>query len=483
MGMAAAGLGQLTRACDSIARAITFDGRRAEYHAHLARCLIPLKRDKEALAAVERALALDPEDSLTLDTIGVALSYLGRHQQAVEIYERATESAPENAGFQFNLATSLAFLGRFREAEAAYEAAIDAHPRFYKAHLALSELREQTPEHNHIERLEGLLEGLGHDIDGELHLRHALAKEHEDLGDYEQAFRHLIEGKVKKRKTLDYSIEQDRSLFKRIETLFDAAALTAPSHGYPTEEPLFVMGMPRTGTTLAERILASHPRVDGAGELQNFALCLKRLTGTRSPQVLDIETLEKGMRLDFTDLGHRYLESTRPATGHTSYFVDKLPLNFFYAGFIRLALPNAKMICLRRHPLDTCLSNFRQLFSISFRYYHYAYDLMDTAHYTLMFHALVKHWERMLAKHFLVVDYEDLVKDTEGTARRLLEFCDLEWDPQVLQFHRGDAPVATASAVQVRRPIYASSIDRWKRYRAQLQPVVELFAAHGITGE
>lgn len=483
LGMAAAAEHRYGEAADEIARAIDADPARAEYFAQHARCLALLKRETEARAAAERAHALAPRDALTLDTLGVVWSRLNEHARAVEVFHGAVAVDPGNGGFQYNLAASLRFLGRFEEAEQAYEAAVRAAPTLYRAHSALAELRKQTPERNHIERLLALLPGAADDVDGELHLGHALAKEYEDLGDYDRAFAHLAAGKARKRRELRYSVEDDLALFAKVEQSFDERLLAGPARGCASDEPIFVIGMPRSGTTLVERILSSHSRVLSAGELQNFGVCVKRLTGTRSRRVLDIPTLERAVGLDFAALGERYLESTRPITGGKPRFVDKMPLNYFYIGLIRLALPNAKIVCVRRHCLDTCVSNFRQLFAVTFSYYNYANDLSDLGRYYAAFDRLMAHWERELGSAVLRVQYEDLVRDHEGQTRRLLEFCGLPWEPECLRFHENAAPVATASAVQVRAPLNDKSIGRWRHYEAHLGPLREALAAEGVSTE
>jgi tetratricopeptide (TPR) repeat protein len=468
LGMIAAAANNMGKARELIDRAIALDATRAEYFAQLARCLALLKLEPEARSAAHRAEELGLESALTVDTVGVVYSRLGEHERAVRCFERAVAAEPANPSYRYNLAASLRFLGRFDAAEQAYEAAIAAAPNMYRAHSALADLKTQTPEANHIERLQALLAAVGENVDGELHLCHALAKESEDLGRYEQAFDYLLRGKAKKRATLNYTIERDRTLFDSLGKLFDSGAAWATEAGCDTDEPIFVVGMPRTGTTLVERILTSHAAVSSAGELQNFGICLKRAAATPSNQVLDEETLSRGMQVDPGALGRAYLESTRPVTGHVPHFVDKMPLNFFYIGFIHRALPKAKIVCLRRDPLDTCLSNFRQLFAVDFSYYNYAYDIEDTGRYYAMFDRLMAMWSRLLPGKILQLRYERLVEDQEGETRRLLSHCGLPWDPACLAFQNNAAPVATASAVQVRRGLNRDSIGRWRHYESRL---------------
>ena len=253
--------------------------------------------------------------------------------------------------------------------------------------------------------------------------------------------------------------------------------------GFASDEPIFVIGMPRTGTTLLDRILSSHADVHSVGELQNFGVALKRASGSRTRPMLDAETMRLAAQADWSALGRRYIESTRPATGTTPRFVDKLPHNFVYAGYIANALPGAKIVCIRRNPMDTCLSNFRQLFALNSRYYDYSFDLLDTGRYYLQFDRLMAFWRETFPDRILEIRYEDLVDAQEPTTRRLLASCGLEWQDACLAFERNAAPVATASAVQVREPIHRAHLGRWKRYAPQLQELRELLEAGGVTVE
>nr|WP_225444725.1 sulfotransferase [Pseudomarimonas arenosa] len=260
----------------------------------------------------------------------------------------------------------------------------------------------------------------------------------------------------------------------------ETAGLAARTQGHASEEPIFIVGLPRTGTTLVERILSSHPQVFAAGELSHFATALKRAAATASPYVLDAETLRAAADLDLAAVGRSYIDSTRPRTGHTPRFIDKMPLNVVLAGVIRAALPKARIICLRRHPLDSCLSNYRQLFATGFTYYHYAYDLIDCGRYWLGFDRLVAHWRAELGDRFMEVHYEQVVEDIESQARRLLAFVGLPWDPRCIDFHQNQAPVATASSAQVREPLYRRAVGRWQRYQDQLLPLIDWLHSQGV---
>jgi len=467
------------KAADVLGRAIRLDPRNPRYHAHLARCHVALNRRRDARAAARVAVELAPRDAHTFDTLGVVLSRTGDHADAVPLFERAVALDRGNASYFFNLGAARQFSGQFEEAEVAYRRALALDPELYRAYSSLVQLRRATRDRNHVVELEALFARLENDAAAKLNIGHALAKELEDLGDYERAFEWLERATAAKRAAVGYDGAEDARLFA-------AAAATVRSvphaaQGHASEEPIFVIGMPRTGTTLVDRILSSHPDVTSAGELTDFALIVKRLAGTPSYRVLDTETLAASAALDFASLGARYLDSTRPHTGGTRRFVDKMPLNFFYAALIHAALPNARIVCLRRNPMDACLSNVRQLFATRFSYYDYSFDLLDTGRYYLQFDALVCTWRRALPPaRFVEVQYEALVADLERESRRLVEFCDLPWNDACLNFHVNTAPVATASSVQVRSPIYTHSVDRWKRYGSKLDGLRALFDAAGV---
>jgi hypothetical protein len=233
--------------------------------------------------------------------------------------------------------------------------------------------------------------------------------------------------------------------------------------------PIFIFGLPRTGTTLVDRIISSHRDVTAAGELNAFAGLIKAGAQTRSNLVMDADTLLAGGGLDLPEIGRAYINDTRALARGAPRMTDKMPLNFFYAGLIHRALPNARMIVLRRGAMDSCLSNYRQLFTVQYSYYNYTYDLGHTAQFYKKFHGLMAHWRDVLPPdRFMDVQYEDIVFDQENQTRKLLEFCDLSWDEACMRFHENKAPVSTASSVQVRQKLYSGSIGRWKKYGADL---------------
>jgi len=459
-------LRQYEAASDHLRHAEALDPARADFATLHAKALSLRELHADAKGAADRAMALCPGDPATLDALGMIYTRAQAHEQAVVAFRLAVERSPASAPFRFNLATALVVIGEKKSAEREFEACIALAPNYWNPHLSLAQLRRQSTASNHMERLRLLLARNHDDNDARIYLNMALAKECEDLGEYPLAFDHLVRAKATGRKGLRYSIEQDELLF---ETLIRTFPEPQPlSHGHPSKEPIFVVGMPRTGTTLVERILSSHPDVYAAGELQHFAGALQRVSGQRTGFLSNPATMTHVHKLDWLQLGASYLASTRPATGGTPRFVDKLPHNFLHAGFIAHALPNARIICLRRDPVDTCLSNFRQLFEPTSAHFGYSFDLLDTGRYYLLFDRLMRHWQRAFPGRILEVEYETLVNAQQTVTRQLLEFCDLPWDEACLRFEDNPAPVATLSATQVRSPLYQSAVGRWKNYAPQL---------------
>lgn len=477
-GVVSLELRQLTQAVAYLRRAAELDPTRADFATLYAKALSAAGLPGEAVLAADRALTLSPDDPMTLDTLGVIYTQAQAHERAVAAFHTAVARSPTQASCRFNLATALVAIGDLDSAEPEFEACIKLAPKYWSPHLSLSQLRRQTPTKNHVERLQSLLSRHQGDVAAMTYLNMALAKEYEDLASYPKAFEHLVRGKSAVREGRHYSIQRDQALFENLTRAFPEPQ--PKPMGDTTEEPIFVVGMPRSGTTLVERILSSHPDVYAAGELQNFAAALQRASGSQTPVLFDPEIITRASAFDWKRLGADYLSSTRPATAHKPHFIDKLPHNFLYAGFIARALPNARIICLRRDPMDTCLSNFRQLFERTSASFDYSYDLLDTGRYFVLFDHLMTHWQRVFPGRILEIEYETLVDAQEASTRKLLEFCGLPWHDACLHFEANPTPVATYSAVQARMPLYRSAIARWKHYEPQLTGLRSLLTRSGI---
>jgi Flp pilus assembly protein TadD len=480
LGVASMESGDTSAAAEALRRATLLEPQRVGFIVQYAKALAAARRDQDAKDAADRAMALSPTDPATLDVLGVIFTQVGDYDSAAAVFRQATTLAPEHAPFRYNRATSLIACGDHAAAEVELEACLSLNPHHWWAHATLAQLRRQTPQDNHVTRLQQLLQQVDEALDTQAAtcLNIALAKEYEDLADYPKSFRHLVRAKSVNAAKRAYSSQHDEALFAAITGSFPDVQTRIGE--CPSNEPIFILGMPRSGTTLVERIISSHPDVQSAGELLSIATSVKYLSRSRTTTLMDIDTVMRARDADLGRLGEMYLASTRPLTGKKPRFVDKLPHNFLYAGYIANAMPNARIICLRRDPMDTCLSNFRQLFGERSPFFGYSFDLLDTGRYYILFDRLMAHWQRVLPGRILEVNYEDLVESQEASSRRLLEFCGLSWHDECLRFETNPAPVSTASAVQVRAPIYRSSLKRWKKYGAQLDGLRDLLLEAGI---
>jgi len=424
----------------------------------------------------DRAKAESPNDPRALFGAGVAYRLLGDYAAAAQAFARANLLQPQQAPILFELGLAQEYSGRFEQAIKAYEQAVAAAPDYFKAREALVRLQKQTRERNQIAMLETQFALPDEDGWRTAHLGHALAKTYEDLGDFKTSLNWLTRAKQKRKAVSPYN----RALE---EELAQAAMAVSPGEGggFASDEPIFVSGLPRSGTTLVDRIISSHPDVKSVGEIGNFALVNKKLSASPTRPTLDPDTLSRAEDVNYERLGKLYIDSTRPLSGATPRFIDKAPSNYLLAASILRALPNARVIAVRRHPLDSVLSNYKQLFPLEDRYYDYVYDLETAAHKYVQFDRVVSHWQRALpADRFKVVQYEALVAAQEEVSRELIAFCGLAWDDRVLAFHRNAAGVGTPSAAQVRAPMYNTAVGRWEKYGAALDPARRVLEKAGI---
>jgi thioredoxin-like negative regulator of GroEL len=477
-GLADALQGRVSAGIARLAAAIAITPR-AEYLAQNARLLILVRRDAEARVAAEAALAAGPQDALTYDTIGCIHARLGDHQAALRCFEPAVARDGDTIEYRYNLALALGFLGRTTEAAAQYEIILARAPAHGRVHYALSGLTKASRDANHIERLEAVLAG-GASADDMLRIRYALAKEYDDIGAAEPAFSHLSAANTAHKARIAYDFSSDAAIFDALETVFAERDFFSGASKV-ADAPIFITGMPRTGTTLVDRILSSHPDVHSAGELQAMPLAIKQLSATRSRLITDPETIFASGGVAPEAIGHAYItranQHRRRAAGR---FIDKLPANFLHIGHIARALPNASIVCLRRNPMDTVWSNYKNLFATTSTYYAYSHDLIDTARYFARFDRLMAFWDALFPGRILQLRYEDLVADQEVESRRLFAHCGLGWTNAALDFHNNTAAVATPSAAQVRRPMFRDSVERWRAHADALAPVRTFFDGEGI---
>jgi tetratricopeptide (TPR) repeat protein len=459
----------------SLDRALDLRPDSAETLVHRGNALLGLGRFDEALASYDRALAFKPDSVETLNNRGNALRDLGRLEEAVASYDRALALKPDYVLGLDNKGITLIELGRFEAAEASISRAIDLAPQRTRGYYDLTLLpRHWAPDDRYLRAMEdlaGAVDSLAPEEQIDLHF--ALGKVLADTVAPDRAFRHLILGNAVKRRSIAYDEAAALTLLDRTRSSYTAGLIRDRSGtGAASPVPIFILGMPRSGTSLVEQILASHPDVFGAGEADEFARAAAASdppvrTLLRTPEAVAALPDAALHRLGVATLSRLALR----APPGCARITDKTLWNFHWAGLIHLALPNARLIHTRRDPVDTCVSCFAQLFAGDLPF---AYDLGELGRYYRGYEALMAHWRDVLPPGVLLdIDYEALVADPEAATRRMLAHCGLGWEPRCLDFHRTERPVRTASMTQVRRPIYRSAIGRWRAYESFLQPLLD----------
>jgi tetratricopeptide (TPR) repeat protein len=425
----------------------------------------------EAAATYRKLIAIRPTDAEGHNNLGNMLNALGKIDEAADHYQRAVTLKPNLAEAHNNLGNVLRDRGELGRALAHYEQALKLRPNFAEAHYYRSDLKTFRAGDPDLAALEALAaDSAGLSPSKRLYIHFALGKALEDVGDYRRAFEHLLEGNALMRREVNHNDVANQQTIRGLASTFDSGTLARfQGVGDPTTVPIFVLGMPRSGSTLVEQILASHPQVHGGGELMNLNSTIvanSKVSGrsglSRENPVFEIES--------FRRLGQAYVASLPPLPDGKTRITDKAPSNFFQIGLIRLILPNARIVHTMRDPADTCLSCFSRLFT---RGQTYSYNLSELGRYYRGYHELMAHWRSILsAGAMLDVSYEEVVDNLEEQARRLIDFCGLPWDDRCLSFHKTRRPISTACTVQVRQPVYRTSVQRWRRYEAYLQPLL-----------
>lgn len=426
----------------------------------------------EAQAVVESLWKGRPTDLAALTHIGLVAAGLGRHDLARAALERALQLRPDDPQLQFNLATALRNSGELEGAEQLYDSVIRCRPDHWEAYKNRADLRRQTPERNHVAELKAAIGRVGADWRGAVMLHYALGKEREDLGEHDAAFAAYDTGAKLRRGQMQYAVAAELTALERIGQVFNEDWLRRQPPGCQSAEPIFIIGLPRAGSTLLERMLGAHPEVFAAGELHNFGNCVARLTQRLDPTP-GSDAIAASAHLDSLQLGEAYLASTRHRTGKQPRFIDKLPGNFLYAGLIAAALPNAAIVHIHRDPRDAGFAMYKTLFNQA---YPFSYDLREIGRYIRGYRKLLAHWQQLLPNRIIDVAYEELVEDPERVLREVCRRSQLSFDPGSLAFFRSSAAVTTASAVQVRQPLYRTSVQAWRRYERHLGPLLEELA-------
>jgi len=472
---AALRLGDHATALDAAQAAHGRELRSPEYSIQEAKCRALSGHRREALT-LARIHAEENLSAALHGTLGTIFSLVGDQQAARLQFLKALSQSPDNAAFLYNLAAAERMTGHLADAEAHCDAALALSPRDYRTCFLRADLRRWTEGRNHIAVMAPLFDPRAADWRGMVLLGFALFKECDDLGRHDDAFVYLKAASDLQRVHMRYTIEGDIAAIDAVIKAHTKEAVAAAAHSAGGEDAIFVIGLPRSGTTLVERMLASHPAVVSAGEPSDFVAALTEAAAKAALPAGRDALIGQSLSLDLDFVASRYLERVRPEDSFER-FIDKFPQNYLYAGLIQAALPRAKIVLLHRDPMDSCFAMYRAFFSGA---YPFSYDLAELAQYYAAFDRLCVHWRSVLPESALMaLHYEDLVRDPESAARRLLSFAGLPWDEAVARPHENPRAATTASAVQVRAPIHANSIAKWRRYARHLEPLRAALAAAG----
>jgi tetratricopeptide (TPR) repeat protein len=448
--------------------------KNADALAYLGAVFVEQKKPELALDALRSALALNPSKAEAVNMYGRALFEAGRATEAIEAYRRAIALKPDFADPYNNLGTALKEVGKFEDALKAFDTCLTLKPDTVGAYVNLVDAKKfRVRDDRHLAAIEGFLaqsERLSEEK--QMLVNFAAAKAYDDLKRYDEAFACFQRGNALKRKTVSYDETAVLAFFDRIRAAFSADVVRSKAgSGFASARPIFVMGMPRSGTTLVEQILASHPCVAAAGELKELNDTVSSVRVADGSPLAFPEFAPTASGEGLSAIGRSYVERLERHAPQAERITDKMPSNFYFVGLIHLALPGAKIVHLNRNPVDTCLSCFSKLFAGE---QNQTYELGELGRYYRAYHGLMAHWRAVLPPGaFLDVQYEDVVADIEGQARRIADYCGLDWDERMLDFHRTERPVKTASAAQVREPLYSRSVARWRNYEAHLGPLLD----------
>ncbi len=464
------GRGEPEKAEGYLRQAVVIEPENIDVLNNLACTIMEIGNQGEAIALARKATEYHPKSAEAFLNYGRVLFNVGDENGAVEAYVRALEISPGNFDVLKSLGVALVNQGRFDEAREYYHEALKIKPHDPGVHVMLMRIDPPDASDGEVAELEQLYRNREISVEDKRLLAFGLASVFEKGGEYDKAFGYLDDGNGLKRRSYEYQLEDDKAFFLKLKEVFNAAFFQEHSGcGIEDRTPIFILGMPRSGTTVTEQILASHAQVFGAGELNYLKQLLMERCDTNEYKRFP------GIAVKFTDddfrqLGVEYVNRLKEQCGSTERVTDKLPHNFLHVGMIRLMLPNAKVIHCRRDPMDNCLSIFKKDFK---ELHNYSHDQSELGGYYRLYQDLMGHWHRVLPGFMLDFQYEELVADQESMTRRLLEFCELPWDENCLQFHKTNRAVRTASRTQVRKKIYSDSVQLWRRYERHLKPLID----------
>lgn len=464
-------------------KALELDADRYDAAIELAYQLSSARRNGDAADLVRRYESKLGNSPLYLNMAGTVYNQVGMPEQALDMFLKANELQPGIDMFLGNLASCYVFLGEIEKAKTIYEGLLERMPSHQRNHLTYAGLEKAT-DRQHIDRMKAILASENKPSDQNIFMYYAIGKELEDLQEWDEAFEYFKKAGDAVCSVANYDIDSDLKLIDTTievcnrEWLGDDARSGAASDDNKT--PIFIVGLPRTGTTLTDRILASHSRVKSVGETEFFQTAIRRASGIQSAEKMTPEMIRAAATGGCANLGREYIELLRYRLPEETMFIDKLPFNILYLGFIIKAFPNAKIVLMKRNPMDSCFSMYKQVFTWAYKF---SYDLDSLGAYYVAYNRLVDHWRSTLGDRMIEVQYEALVADQEGETRSLLDRIGLDFEQACLEFDKNKSATTTASSVQVRQKIHSGSVGRWRNYERQLQPLKERLENAGIAIE
>jgi len=455
---------------------VKLDRDHAAAWAHLAKLNVGEGRIAAAESALREVRRVQPNDPMVIELTGTVLNSLGEYEAAELFFERAHEMSPQNPSALMNLGNVRVFLGKIDDAVALFKRAIDLEPNSAQCHWGLAN-SAKAKDDTHIKTMQGLIDSGRQSKRSQGFLHYAIGKENEDLGNWPEAFSAFTQGARVRRETVEFNEADETAMFEAIKETYTAQWLANCPAGAEDPAPIFVLGQPRTGTTLIERVITSHSQVYSAGELQQFGLAVRRASRHADPKRFSKELFIAAATVNPAEIGNMYLRSTAKLRDKSPFFVDKLPVNYLNIPLILAALPKAKIVHLVRGPMDACFASFKQLFADA---YLHSYDQSEMARHHARYRDLMAYFRQEFPGRIVDISYEDTARDLEPNARKLINALKLDWEDACLNFHESSSGVATASSVQVREPAHTRSIGRWRRYETELLPMMGELTRLGV---
>ncbi len=436
-------------------------------------CSVQLQQEKfdDVIESAKKLLKLKPRSPDGHIWLATATAAAGNHVDAVGFFDKALEFAPNHVGAMCGKGNAYRTIGDQDGAIAAYRSSIEANPLHAEAYWSLANLKTFRFEDQEVDDMLALVGDERIPPVGQVQLNNALGLEFDGRKEYDRAFKFIDCGNKLRREQEYYDrVMNEEKTDLSLEVFTPQFVANNAGHGHPDPAPIFIVGLPRSGSTLLEQILSSHSKVDGTHELFDFDKTIRADPDLSAPPARYPTSVANIGADDFKRLGSEYMERTRRHRGDRPFFTDKNPNNFVHVGLLNLILPNAKIINAARHPLDSCFGSYKQLFAQG---QPFTYDLVELGEYYLQYQRLMDHWHEVMPGKVLDVQYEDVVADLEGQVRRILDYCELDWEESCLRFHETSRSVKSASSEQVRQPIYTSAVHTWRHYEAHLGPLIE----------